>query len=149
MKESYVVYLDSLGTKDRMADLDDTKLPADLELLSHRWFLQHEDGEADYQRFLSFTDNVVVGTPVVTDRYGERGYGLGMLLNSVGAYQMNMTARGEFIRGAVSRGPLYMDDRTVTGSALVDAVILEEGVASYPRVVLSQSCVEVVLATPQ
>jgi len=92
---------------------------------------------------------VVVGTPVVTDRYGERGYGLGMLLNSVGAYQMNMTARGEFIRGAVSRGPLYMDNRTVTGSALVDAVILEEGVASYPRVVLSQSCVEVVLATPQ
>jgi len=58
---------------------------------------------------------------------------------------MNVTARGTVLRGGVERGPLYIDGGSATGSALVDAATLEHEIAVYPRIILSQSCTEMVM----
>lgn len=145
LKRSFAIYLDALGTKLAMASMDDNELRRHLALLRLRWFL-HDEDRAAYRRFLSFSDNLIVGSPI--DERDPGGQGLGMLLSSVQGYQLNLAARNRFMRGAITLGDLYMDDRLVTGQALLDAVDLEENVATYPRVVLSDACVALALADP-
>ncbi len=136
LRTSFVAYLDSLGTKDAAAAFDDAALAsllADSEELA--WFLHDEDSEDYRQRVLTFSDNVAVGSPV-DPTYGD--FGLFNTVFNVATYQMNRVSRGRFLRGGIALGPLYMDDRVIVGQALVDAVILEEQVASAPRVVVAE-----------
>lgn len=144
LRPSFAVYLDGLGTKASIRDLTDDDLRRQVSLLDRlRWFLHDDEWEEPTQRFLSFSDNVVLGVPINANSLG--GYGLGILLGSIHAYQVNMTNNGMFLRGGIAAGDLYVDDRFVTGPALVDAVVIEEEVAVYPRVVLAPRCLEIVL----
>lgn len=144
LRHSFVVYLDALGTKRDVEALTDDRLREQIQLLDRfRWFLHDDDWESNLQRFMSFSDHVILGMPVNERHHG--GQGLGGFLASIDGYQLNMAAHGRFLRGAVTAGSLYMDDRFVTGKGLVDAVVLEEQVATFPRVVLSDSCVELML----
>lgn len=144
LRRSFAVYLDGLGTKAAIATLDDKMLNYQITLLDRfRWLLHDEGWQEGYQRFLSFTDNVVVGVPVEEDTSGAEE--LSNLLDSVERYQVSLAGRGQFMRGGVAVGNLYIDDRLATGPALVDAAILEEEIAIYPRVVLSDACVELIV----
>lgn len=136
LRDSFVAYLDSLGTKEAMDILDDEGLRdllRDSEELA--WFLHDEEAETYRQRTLSFSDNVVVGTPVDAT-YGDGG--LFNLVFGVACYQLNRVVRGRFLRGGIARGPLYVDDRHVVGQALVRAVLLEEHEADVPRVLVDE-----------
>lgn len=144
LRPSFAIYLDEMGAAARYESMTDDDLRSQLALLDrYRWFLHDEAWEGDFQRFLSFSDNVVVGSPIFPDSPG--GMGLGLQLGSVIGYQLNLAAKGYFLRGAIAAGDLYMDERIVAGPALIEAVRLEEAVALYPRVVLSDVCVELVL----
>lgn len=145
LRPSFAVYIDRLGTKNAVRDLDDAELRLQISLLDRfRWFLHDvEWGEDERQKLISFTDNVILGVPLDSSSIGA--HGLGFLVSSIAGYQVNMTLNGAFLRGAVARGPLYIDDRFSTGGALVDAVVLEEQFAVSPRIVLSESCVGLML----
>jgi hypothetical protein len=108
-----------------------------------RWFLHDDEWEGQTQRFLSFSDNVVLGVPINASSPG--GYGLGILLGWIHAYQVNMTNNGLFLRGGIAAGDLYVVDRFVTGPALVDAVVIEEEVAIYTARKQSDQSLVVVL----
>lgn len=139
MRPSFAVYIDALGTKQVMKSFTDVELRAQLVLMDQlNWFLHAPEWEGELQRFLSFSDNVIVGVPLGRDDTG--GYGLGFFLGSVAAYQLHMTLKGRFQRGGIGTGLLYIDDSFVTGPALVDAVTLEQDVAVHPRIVLSEAC---------
>lgn len=139
MRPSFAVYIDALGTKQAMKTFTDVELRAQLTLMDQlNWFLHAPEWEGESQRFLSFSDNVVVGVPLGRDDTG--GYGLGFFLGSVAAYQLHMTLNGRFQRGGIGTGLLYIDDTFVSGPALVDAVTLEQEVAVHPRIVLSEAC---------
>lgn len=146
LRDSFVAYLDDLGTKARVASLTDGTLREGIAHLEQlREFLDHSWGTSpsSYRRCLSFSDNVIVGTPV--DLSIEDG-GIVHLISSVLAYQLNMTAgRGRFLRGGIARGPLYIDDRLVIGQGLVDAVFMEESEAVFPRILVAPDCVQLAL----
>ena len=72
-------------------------------------------------------------------RAGDELLQLGLLLESVASYQLNLANRGIFVRGGVTRGPLYMDGRVVIGQGLVDAYQIESEEAVTPRVVIAES----------
>lgn len=125
-----------------MSDLDDEGLRdllRDSEELA--WFLHDEPAETYRRRTLSFSDNVVVGSPVDAS-YGDGG--LFNLVFNVACYQLNCVVRGRFLRGGIARGPLYVDDRHVVGQALVQAVLLEEYEADAPRVLVDENSVAAV-----
>lgn len=140
LRASFAAYLDSLGTKEassRMTNEDLRLTLQDSEDLA--WFLHDEEREEHRQRVLSFSDNVVVGSPV-DDSYADGG--LFNTVFSVALYQLNRVMRGRFLRGGITRGPLYMDDRHAIGDALVQAVLLEERTAVYPRVLVGLDAME-------
>ncbi|MGE4489781.1 MAG: hypothetical protein AB7E95_09590 [Kiritimatiellales bacterium] len=90
--------------------------------------------------FRAFTDNIVIGYPIVDDGEIE----LGTIYRVLASVQTLMAIKGFFIRGAVSIGDLYMDDIVVFGNGLVQAYKGEQELARDPRIVLSPSAMRYV-----
>ncbi len=117
---SFVVYLDELGTAARLGGMTNDDLRADLRAYDDlRWFLHDDstDWDADSQRILYFSDNLVVAAPLdgATDKCD---FGLFYHIWAAGAYQLNMALRGRMLRGGITAGDAYADDTFVTGPAL-------------------------------
>lgn len=83
----------------------------------------------------AFTDNIVIGIPIWSDAEGE----LGDAFDKVARFQLNMTNRGFFVRGAISVGDAYIDEIAVVGDALLEAYRGESELARDPRVIVSES----------
>ena len=144
LKESWVVFLDILGTRGSMPQLDDSTLRDWLLLLDRlRWFLVDDDWGQPHQQALSFSDNLVVGEPL---RAGDELLQLGLLIEHVASYQLNLANRGVFLRGGIARGPLYMDGRVATGQGLIDAYRIEASEAGTPRVLIDASVADEIVA---
>src|ERR1039458_1664468 len=82
-----------------------------------------------------FTDNIVLGFPILDDGESE----FGTMLFRVGRYQYTLLKHGLFVRGGIAFGDLYMDDDVVYGKGLLDAYEAETKLARDPRIVLGPS----------
>lgn len=138
--DSFVAYIDELGTRHRIATLTDDSLVNDRNTaLEFDAFLHREEWQGRSQRYATFTDNVVLGAPADSFSTARQ---LRFMLTSIAHYQLGLTLRSRLVRGGVCRGPLFVDDRLITGQALVDAVELEEQEAVFPRVLINTECYE-------
>jgi hypothetical protein len=88
-----------------------------------------------------FTDNVVIGTPLL--RHVDREGALLFTIVNVSYMQLILLEEGFLGRGAIAFGDHFMDDRFVFGPALIEAVCFEKGTV-YPRVALTPEAVQVV-----
>ena len=79
---------------------------------------------------LTFSDNLFLSQP-------DNLQGLYILLLSLSMLARDLLSKGILIRGGVSIGEIYHSDRTVFGPALIDAITLENKIAVYPRILLS------------
>lgn len=80
-------------------------------------------------RISTFSDNVVVSSPVDTNQ-------LVWFLQGLATIQLGLAVFGFWLRGAVCIGPIYHDDQIVFGPALNRAAALEKDSAIYPRIIL-------------
>jgi len=87
-----------------------------------------------------FTDNVVLGTPVLGHPDNVE-IALGTTQVNVAYMMLHMLDAGFLARGAITFGPHYMDESFVFGPALTEAAVLED-TTTWPRVVLSAEAVE-------
>jgi len=148
LRRSFVIYIDELGTRsaaESMTDEDLRRNIADHDRL--RGMLSDRDGIFDdAERMLTFSDNIVIGSPTLADPelYGDEGQFFGIV--SVAVYLLNQAVLGRFYRGGIAVGDLYIDDSYVAGPALIEAVDLEEKVANSPRVLLSETSASLALA---
>lgn len=62
-------------------------------------------------------------------------------LSEIQRIQANLAVNGIFVRGAMTRGPIYINDEIVFGPALVQAYEMEQRVAIYPRIVVDRATV--------
>lgn len=147
LRRSFVVYIDELGTRaaaEAMTDDDLRRNIADSDRL--RDMLSDRDSIFDDdQRVLTFSDNIVIGSPTrpFPELYGDEGQLFEIA--SIAIYLLNQSILSRFYRGGVAVGLLYIDDSYVAGPALVDAVDLEEKIASGPRVLLSEASAQLAL----
>jgi len=86
----------------------------------------------------AFTDNIVIGWPVLDDAESE----FGSAFFKLAYFQFQMVLEGFFVRGALSVGEAYVDEITVFGSALVEAYAGEAELARDPRIILTSSAVK-------
>lgn len=145
-RRSFVTYIDEPGTRAAAPNLNETQLRkniADSDRL--RDMLSDVDSPfEDDSRVLTFSDNIVVGTPTQpSSAYGDEGQFF--QIASIALYILNQAVLGRFYRGGFTVGALYIDDSYVAGPALVEAVDLEEKVAVNPRVLLSGASVDLAL----
>ena len=91
----------------------------------------------------AFTDNICIGFPIHFREDGEIEFG--EMLRRIGAYQLEMTTSGYFVRGGVATGNLYMDDLAVFGAPLIEAHEAESQRAGAPRIIIAQTARELAL----
>lgn len=144
LRDSIAAFVDELGFAQRVSALTDEALREDiLRYDDARLELSNPERDRDeFMRVLYFSDNVGLGLPIRED---YRDGGLSLVLAVVAAYQLQLALDGRFVRGGITRGPLYADNSFITGEALVDAVVLEKDHAVWPRVLVDQACCQLAM----
>ena len=128
---SVVVFIDILGYKNLVKEAHEKGESQDFlnklygVLVDAVKFLKDEPAklllpsllEKDFYKIRTFTDNIVIGYPIVED--AEREFRA--IFSKLSFFQMTMVNAGFFIRGAISIGDLYMDEFAIFGQGLTDA----------------------------
>jgi len=89
-----------------------------------------------------FTDNIVVGYPVMNFQISLGEEELGHIFSIFSEFQVALAMEGFLVRGGIAFGNHYMDEDIVFGDALLEAVKLDS-TGGAPKVSLSPSAVEV------
>lgn len=145
-RTSYCAFLDVLGFSERIRssrkDKTEDKLLQEFHaIFDKRINLLKSEVNNSLIYFKSFSDNVLLAHPSFSqDMESEFGF----ILWSISEYQFEMALQGFFIRGGLSVGPLFVDDNSVYGEALIDAYELESKVAVNPIVVLCKNTMKLV-----
>lgn len=150
-KVSFCVFADILGFKETMVEAYENG--KELELFERLYstvkdgvnqLTQDEKEVEDMGNRLwvhkTFSDNVVFGCPINLPDFGEPEWW--MTISQLADYQLAMALKGFFLRGGLTLGELYIDDELVYGSALIEAVIMEEEDAKDPRIIISSSVMD-------
>lgn len=95
----------------------------------------------DRYKIRTFTDNIVIGYPIHDDAESE----FGSMSSNLAFFQLEMSNRGFFVRGAITIGDLYIDDLVVFGKGLLDSYEGESKHARDPRVILTKSAKEAIM----
>ena len=145
---SVVAFIDILGYQDLVRVAHEKNKSQELlnnlhEVLVEGVKFLGDEGEAkslfqpqkDFYKLRTFTDNIVIGYPILDDAE----YEFGEIFFKLSLFQTTMVNAGFFIRGAISIGDLYMDEFTIFGNGLIEAHKGEKEFARDPRIVLTES----------
>lgn len=144
LRYSLVAYVDFLGTKGNMNS--DTKyLNTVLELYDDaiRMISDKEGDKETKINYKSFSDNIVFSmhlekNPITIEQMEKDRKVFDTLFAFICAFQRAALKKGYLIRGGITCGDFYLNEKLVWGDALIKAVQLEENVAIYPRVVVDE-----------
>lgn len=140
IKESVVLVIDQLGSGMWMrGDFDSAALAERSNLLHNaREFL---GGHPSRNSILSYTDNVVLAERI---RQPDEPREIGLAITSAAWYQLTLALQGVLTRGGIAVGLHHGSAEIVAGPALMDAHEIEQNLAVYPRIVLSERALETV-----
>ncbi len=143
---SYCAFLDVLGFTERIrmsykSKTGDKLLQEFHGIFERRITRLKSDTDESLMYFKSFSDNVLLAHPRFSEDMESE---FGFILWSISEYQFAMALQGFFIRGGLSVGPLFIDDNSVYGEALIDAYELERKTAVNPIVVLCENTMKLV-----
>lgn len=152
LRSSVVAFVDILGYKELINDSHNnsqetlnklhTALQQSHSSIDPNKFVFKKLGKKDRYAIRAFTDNVVIGYPI--SGRGDAEVELGSIFGHLSYFQMALTMKGLFIRGAISIGEFYMDDLIVFGDGLIEAYEGEKSLARDPRIILTESSVSAV-----
>ena len=137
LKNSIVLTADVLGFSDLvmrsyLGNELDHQLNKTWNILTPRVRQLDKWGDSDRDKpyeFRVFTDNVVIGWPILQD--GEIEFGFTLI--SAAHYQLELALDGLLIRGAMDIGPAYIYDYFVFGPPVIMSHLLEIDEAINPR----------------
>lgn len=148
VRRSVVVFFDILGFNEQIREAHvagrSNELLAELASLVSTWYevivdkYSEQWGGSRTWEVKTFTDNIVVGRPLIDPEEGELE--LGTAMSDIAMMQLGFAMKGFFARGGIAINDLYMDEHLVFGQGLLEAYQAENE-AVVPRVLLAQSAV--------
>lgn len=138
----YFAFLDVLGFKEKVKDFENENQDSS-ELVKFytndcRDYIKRllKLNDKEHIQFQIFSDSIILYCKVDLDIYKPKK--LSNLLIAIAKIQNFMSSRGFWLRGGLSKGKLYIDEKTnvLLGSALIKAYELEDKYAVTPRVIL-------------
>jgi hypothetical protein len=135
-EDRLILFIDFLGFKELVGttETDATALKRLLDALND--IASMGDMPAfESQRVTQFSDSVVLSYAVNEES------GAFWMINEIALTVISLVFRGYLLRGAVTIGPLYHEDRHVVGPAMVAAVEMESKIARFPRVVVDPTVI--------
>lgn len=87
-----------------------------------------------------FSDNVVIAQKIRTEKLADQ---IVSILNLISLIQFEAFFQFDFpLRGGITIGELFIDDTVVWGTGLINAYRIENSLANYPRVLISDEVIE-------
>lgn len=131
-----IAYLDVLGAKDFMRS-ESHKFLNDLNSI----YLDAQDEVIGMRKFTGipvsakiFSDNIVLFIPLRDDADSTKE-NVEHIVSLAGSLYNVALIHGYLLRGAITIGEFYANERFVYGKALLEAVEMEEKYAIYPRII--------------
>lgn len=131
-----LAYLDVLGAKNFMSK-ESEKFLNDLNSIYFNVFHSVALTNMFDKReifFKIFSDNILLAINL-KDNDALRETKIETILNLVGNLSNDALRHGYLLRGAITEGEFFQDDIFVYGKALLEAIKLEEKIATYPRII--------------
>lgn len=148
---SVVAFVDILGYKEKIRELEKAgevqKVQDFIEkfrkILDESFFRLSEFQTPRFYKMKSFSDNILIGYPIGQMTLRDDGeHELASIFSLLTYLQINMSLSGFFLRGAITIGNLYIDDDIIMGEGLIDAYNAERKLARYPRIILTESAMQ-------
>ena len=145
--QSIVTYFDILGFRQMVNSWDADRIGTALQTLSGLSRPDPQIIDLYDLAFFSFSDHIVRVAGIQSDQDSHDSDGLLFSeLMELAIIQVNLLRAGVLVRGCVTVGEIVAERGVVFGPALVRAYEIENGVASYPRIVVDPKIIEAVEA---
>ena len=140
LQEYFCIYLDILGYSNRLENLNDQELKTEFNnfikcVVTENNFLE-EFGKIIPYKIKLFSDNIFIALHVTKETINDFHLALKHILD----YQRSLIQSNYFIRGGITKGPLFFDKKIIWGKALVEAVKIEKD-AEYPFISISKDII--------
>ncbi len=140
-----IAYIDLLGTKEKINQGKGSKVFENIYtafLLAGNIMPQMKDLNYSQMKAKVFSDNIILAYPV-TDSLNKNDIlsSYKVMISYLGLFLYILLKNDVLFRGAITMNKLMINDLIVWGEGLSEVVYLEENVANYPRIVLSDKLV--------
>lgn len=136
-----IAYIDLLGTKEKISQGKGTKVFENIYnafLLAGNIMPQMKDLNYSQMKVKVFSDNIILAYPVAESlESGDVLSSYKIMISYLKFFLYILLKHNVLFRGAISINKLMINDLIVWGEGLSEVVYLEENVAIYPRIVLS------------
>lgn len=133
--QNYIVaYMDFLGTKDKISVGDEKHLLTIKNIF--------EETNKLFTKNTKFIKKHPIKTKIFSDNILMYSKGIGGLWNIVAysaIFQIRALCNNLTVRGGISYGLFYEDEVFVYGKVLSSAVLFEEQIAVYPRIIIDKN----------
>ena len=133
-KEYYIAYFDILGTKAALKK--DEK-----GTLSKLWLVGNFIKKIRTNGLIvrSFSDNYLFAVEIGKNANTS----LNVIFNAAASFSVEcLSVYQLFVRGAIVKGFLHIDDEIVLGESLIKAYEIESKIAIYPRIIIDRDVIE-------
>lgn len=146
-KDYVIAYIDFLGTKELLSNKDTENVFEYIYysiLASTKVLPRIEELDLESMRFKIFSDNILVAYPVEDTKDKEEVFeAYEKIMIFLYYFLLKFVRRGILFRGAMTINKLLINEIMVWGAGLSEVVDLEEHIAIYPRVILSERLLKV------
>ena len=102
-----------------------------------------EEVKKAYPKVDIFSDNIILSNEIVEDME-ERAFVSIIFFSAL--LQLNMWINNLLVRGGISYGDFFSDEKMIWGNALIGAYKLEGQIAIYPRIIVEPEIAEIIRA---
>lgn len=132
-----IAYIDLMGIKQRIKSQ---------YTLTTLWMLiKNIDTICKENKMLyykAFSDNIVICEKIDDDKPNKAIYDVIKLVKEIELFMFHL--KFPFVRGAIVAGAIYYDNDYVLGEALLKSYEIEQNYASFPRVIVDSSVIDLV-----
>lgn len=146
-KDYVIAYIDLLGTKELLLNNDSDKVFDTIYyafVMACKFMPEIEPFQLEELKIKIFSDNILLAYPIGEDYSKESIYfAYKKICRFLYLFLPMFINKGILFRGAITIGELSINEIMVWGKGLSEVVYLEENTAIYPRIILSESLLNV------
>lgn len=147
-KECYIAFLDLLGFKKMIGEKSCTEIVGIFEEIK-RQYVVNRSTDIYGQNGQALVDGENIHIKIMSDSiciyiYADLENALPSLVLLCAFFQVRMFqfTTPIFVRGGIAQGNIYSDGDIIFGNGLVNAYLLEEKNAKFPRIILTRDIVD-------
>lgn len=138
-----VAFIDVLGSSEAIKTNADESLNA-IHIAYDETIIEFKKYHSEYinePEVNIFSDNIILSSSIIE---GKEDCAIYSIIFFSALLQMNMWVNGLLVRGGISCGNFFSDERMIWGNALIRAYALEGQIAIYPRIIVETEIAKII-----